>query len=264
MEVAEFIESLRQEGARMTAAAHAASPEAPVPSCPEWVARDLIRHTGGIHRWATGFVAEASTEPPTKSLEEVVGGWPGDEELADWFEAGYFALVAALAGAPPDLQCWTFMPAPSPLAFWSRRQAHETAIHRVDTELAAGRVADHLSSFTPAFAADGVDELLTGFVPRRSTGLRAEQPATLGIRCVDDDGAWVLTIGPDGVTTAAGGGGGGAFGAGADADADCTVRGAAGDLYLALWNRPGVERLQIDGDPAVLELFNEAVQVRWT
>lgn len=236
----------------MIAAARATSADAPVPTCPEWVARDLIRHMGGVHRWATTFVAEGRAEPGTQTLEQIVGAWPGDEELADWFEAGYLQLVSALEAAPPDLQCWTFLPASSPLAMWSRRQAHETAIHRVDTELAAGRTADQLSSVTPEFAADGVDELLTCFVPRRSTKLRSESPATLGVRCSGDDGAWVLSIGPDGVTTSTGGG-----------PADCTVRGAAGDLYLALWNRGRDERLEIDGDRGVLERFGEAVQVRW-
>jgi uncharacterized protein (TIGR03083 family) len=259
MEIATSIRTLREEGARMTAAARAMSADAPVPTCPEWVARDLIRHLGGVHRWATSNVAEARAEPSTKSLEELAGGWPGDEELADWFEAGYLGLVSALEAAPADLQCWTFMPAPSPLAFWARRQAHETAIHRVDAELAAGRTEAHLSGFAPAFAADGVDELLTCFVPRRSTGLRSESPATLGIECTDAEGAWVLSIGPDGVTTSVGanedGDGGGS---------QCTVRGPAGDLYLALWNRGGDARLRIEGDRAVLDRFGDVVQVRWT
>lgn len=253
METNVWIETLRQEGARMTAAARATSADAPVPTCPEWVARDLIRHMGGVHRWATSFVAEARSEPGTQTLEEVSGGWPGDEELADWFEAGYLRLVAVLEDAPPDVQCWTFMPAPSPLAFWSRRQAHETAIHRVDAEIAAGRTVEHLSPFTPSFAADGVDELLTGFVPRRSTGLQSESKATLGIECTDDSDAWLLTIGPDGVTTTTG-----------ESDADCTVRGAAEDLYLALWNRGRDKQLQISGDREVLDLFGDTVQVRWS
>jgi uncharacterized protein (TIGR03083 family) len=255
MEIATWIETLRDEGARMTAAARSMPADAPVPTCPEWVTRDLIRHQGGIHRWATSFVAEARAEPGQEPLEELVGGWPADEQLADWFEAGYLALVSALESAPPDLQCWTFMPAPSPLAFWSRRQAHETAIHRVDAERAAGRTVAQLSAFTPAFAADGVDELLTCFVPRRSTKLRSEDLATLGVRCSDDAGAWVLSIGPDGVTTVAGDGAGAA---------DCTLQGAAGDLYKALWNRGGDERLQIEGDRSVLTMFGDAVQVRWS
>jgi uncharacterized protein (TIGR03083 family) len=252
MEIAEHIEALRLDGARMTAAARALSPDARVPSCPDWVTRDLIRHTGGVQRWATGYVSEARTEARPGGLEEVVGRWPEDDELADWFEAGWRGLVAALEAAPPDLECWTFLPGPSPLAVWSRRQAHETAIHRVDTELATGRAVGDLTPFTPAFAADGADELLTCFVPRRSTGLRAEAPATLGFDCVDDDGAWVLSIGPDGVTTSVGAG-----------KAECTVRGAAGDLYLALWNRAGNDRLRIEGDASVLDAFGDAVQVRW-
>jgi len=44
-----------------------------------------------------------------------------------------------LASAPPDLDCLTFLAAPSPLAMWARRQAHETAIHRVDAESPAAR-----------------------------------------------------------------------------------------------------------------------------
>jgi uncharacterized protein (TIGR03083 family) len=253
MDIVTWIETLREEGARMTAAARAMPAGAPVPTCPEWVVRDLIRHQGGVHRWATSVVAEARTEPPSVGLEEIAGGWPGDEELADWLKAGYLALVSALEAAPPDLRCWTFMPAPSPLAFWSRRQAHETSIHRADAELAAGRTLAHLSGCSPAFAADGVDELVAGFWPRRSSTARAENPVTLGIACTDEGGAWVVTMGPDGVHVAAGGGA-----------ATCSVRGTAVNLYLALWNRGGSESLQIEGDRAVLAQFGEAMQVRWT
>lgn len=236
----------------MTAAARATPAHARVPTCPEWVERDLIRHQGGVHRWATSFVAEAGPEPGSATLEEVAGGWPGDEELADWFEAGYLALVSALETAPADLECWTFMPAPSALAFWSRRQAHETTIHRVDAELTAGRTAHQLSSITADFAADGVDELVAGFWPRRSATARAEAPVTLGIHCTDENGAWVVTMGPDGVQTTTGSG-----------EATCSLRGAAMDLYLALWNRGRADALEVDGDRAVLDVFGEAMQVRW-
>ena len=46
---------------------------------------------------------------------------PDDGELVDWYVAGHSALVEALATAPTDLQCWSFLAAPSPLAFWARR-----------------------------------------------------------------------------------------------------------------------------------------------
>jgi uncharacterized protein (TIGR03083 family) len=253
VEIAEHIEALRTEGARMTAAARATPADTPVPTCPGWLARDLIRHMGGVHRWATSCVAEARAEPPTESLEELAGGWPGDEELGDWFQAGYLALVAALVAAPSDLQCWTFLPAPSPLAFWSRRQAHETAIHRVDAELTAGRSHDHLSRITPYFAADGADELLVGFMPLRATTLRTDAPASLAFACTDVDAAWVITMGPEGSSAHAGAG-----------KADCAVAGPATDIYLALWNRGGYDALAVEGDREVLRRCSDAMGLRWT
>ncbi len=137
---------------------------------------------------------------------------------------------------------------------WARRQAHETAIHRVDAELAAGMA---LGPFGAAFAADGVDELLTCFVPRRSSTLASETPASLSVRCSDTDASWVLHIGPEGVTTSTGQ-------TPAGSGADCSVRGAAADLYLALWNRGGPEGLLAEGDADVLGLFLDTVHVRWS
>lgn len=237
----------------MTAAVRSVSADAPVPTCPEWVARDLIRHQGGVHRWATSYVAEGRIEFNPDGLENVAGGWPGDEELADWFETGYLALVAALEAAPPDLQCWTFMEASSPLAFWSRRQAHETAIHRVDAELTAGRTVPQLSPCTPAFAADGVDEMVAGFWPRRSATARAETPVTLGVHCTDVGRSWTVTMDPDGVHTS-----------NDEGPTTCAIRGASNDLYFALWNRGRSDRLAIEGDRAVCTQFGEAMQVRWS
>ena len=253
MDVAAHIDALRGEGRLMADAAGTAGPDAPVPTCPEWVVRDLVRHMGGVHRWATGYVADARTEVRDVGLDEVVGTWPDDADLVGWFRQGCEALAEALDAAPPALECWTFLRAPSPLAMWARRQAHETAIHRVDAELAAGV---DLSPFAAPFAADGVGELLECFVPRRSTKLRAEDPASLAVGCTDEDAAWLLRIGAEGVTT--------------DpvpsvrVGADCMVRGSAADLYLALWNRAGPEALVVEGDTEVLGLFLDTVQVRWS
>jgi uncharacterized protein (TIGR03083 family) len=254
MDVAAHIEELKLEGDRLAEAADAAGPDAPVPTCPEWVVRDLVRHTGGVHRWATGVVVTPHTEVWAVGLEEVVGTWPTDADLVPWFREGHADLVAALAAAPADLECWTILRAPSPLAHWARRQAHETAIHRVDTELAGGLP---LSPIAPVNAADGVDELLCGFVPRRSTNLRSERPTTLRVRSTDAGTAWLLAMDADGVTSTR-----------EDEDmsspapAACTVSGRADDLYLALWNRGRRDELTVEGDDAVLAHFLDSVQVR--
>ena len=250
MEVAAHIEALKGEGDHMGLAIRGADPGARVPTCPEWVVRDLVQHMGGVHRWATGYVADARTEYSPTDLEVLVGGWPEDADMTDWFLEGHAGLVAALEAAPPDLACWTFLPAPSPRAMWARRQAHETAIHRVDAELAAGL---EVHDFAAPFAADGVDELLTCFVPRRSTKLRTDEPTTFAVRCTDDPAGWVLDIGPEGVTAVNANG----------RDAACTLSGRAADLYRALWNRGGTDALGVEGDHTVFGMFLEGVQVRW-
>src|SRR5215469_8148559 len=153
VEISQHLDALRDAGTRLSAAAAQAGPDAPVPSCPEWVVRDLVRHQGGVHRWATDIVARPRTEDWDVDLDEVVPSWPSDAELIDWFGDGVDRLVSALSAADPDLVCWTFLSAPSPLAMWARRQAHETSIHRVDAELAAGWQPARVPA---AFAADGV------------------------------------------------------------------------------------------------------------
>ncbi len=251
MEVPTHIDALREEGERMADAVARAVPGAAVPTCPDWTVRDLVRHTGGVHRWATGFVAEARTIAGGPGLDEIVGAGPDDSELADWLRQGCTTLVAALRAAPADLECWTFLPAPSPLAMWARRQAHETAIHRVDAELAAG---SGVSSFAAPFAADGVDELLTGIVTRRSSTVRAEVPAAMTVRCRDVDAAWTVHLDEGGVTTTR---------RVSDTPTACNVTGGAGDLYLALWNRAGPDALVIEADASVLDLFLERINLRW-
>lgn len=61
MDIAEHIKYLTLEGQLLADAAEQAGPDAEVPTCPGWHVRDLLRHTGMVHRWATAFVAEGHT-----------------------------------------------------------------------------------------------------------------------------------------------------------------------------------------------------------
>lgn len=256
MNVDEHISRLDDAGKRLGAAAAAAGLDAQVPSCPDWVVRDLVRHQGGVHRWATGYVAGPRTEFWDVDLPDVVGAWPADDDLLDWFAAGHAGLIETLSNADPGLVCWTFLAAPSPLAMWARRQAHETTVHRVDAELAAGWQPANVPA---PFAADGVAELLTCFITRPPSGtLHADPGKTLRVRCTDDAGDWLVSIGPDKVTTSAGD-----DAKAAAAAADCQVSASANDLYLALWHRRPITGLDIDGDAGVLDFFNEQVRVTW-
>jgi uncharacterized protein (TIGR03083 family) len=251
MDVLEHVEQLRLDGARLAEAASSTDPAAPVPTCPDWRLRDLVRHVGGVHRWATGFVLGAGVQPPDGDLEKLVGGWPDDAELVAWFGSGHRALVEALVSAPADLEAWTFLDAPTPLAFWARRQAHETAIHRVDAESAAGDV----TGFPSGFAADGVDELLLRFVGRPGKVLPVETPRSMVVRATDVPRSWRVTFARTGFQIQTDP---------VNADAELLVTGSASDLYTLLWNRRDAKGSELDGEPDVLALWRETVRIRWT
>ncbi len=138
MQIAEHLAALEGEGELLAVAAERSAPDTPIPTCPDWRMRDLVHHIGMVHRWATTHVAERRTED--FDADEVVGPYPDDAHLVSWFREGHQRLLRALRSAPDDLACWTFLPAPSPRAFWARRQAHETAIHRVDAESPGGTI----------------------------------------------------------------------------------------------------------------------------
>lgn len=251
----EFIDILSREGRLFADAVEQADPSAPVPTCPDWTVRDLALHLGAVHRWAADMVREARAEPVPPSRPAGLA----DEALGPWLREGHGLLVEALESAPDDLTCWTFMPAPSSLAFWTRRQAHETAVHRVDAESALGAPLSPGSSSTTElvvqelaaeFAADGVDELLCGFYPRRGTpdGFAAD-PRTVLVRATDVYGAvWAVFLGDparaERVTEP-------------PPAPDCVYEGTAEDLYLTLWNRRPLSDLGITGEVSVAHRWRE-------
>lgn len=245
----EHIDAIAEHAAALEAAAATAGLHAAVPTCPGWVVRDLLGHLGGVHRWAASFVENARTDPPGR--EDGLEDPPADDELLTWFRAGHEHLVEVLAGADETVECWTFLPAPFPLAFWARRQAHETTIHHVDARSALGEQVP----IDTRFAVNGIDELLLGFFARQRGKLLADPGVTLGVRTTDAavDDAWTIRIGPSGREVDRGAGHG-----------DLVVSGPAADLYLFLWNRRDTEGLDLEGDERVLDIWREKAQITFS
>lgn len=261
MEISDYIHVLNGQGVMLANAAHLGGLDAAVPTCPPWRARDLLCHVGYVHRWATKYVLEQVTEmvPELTEAEQFAGG-PPDDQVIGWFLDGLTSLTDAFSSADPATRAWTFFPAASPLAFWARRQAHETAIHCADAKYAAGL----RHSYPAEFAADGIDELLMGFLRRDSV-----DPATvattggllaLSVRAADTDQDWHVVLTQDGskiVTTGRG-----------QCSSDliaCTLTGPASGIYLLLWNRadPVSAGVSVSGDEQVLHAWRNGVRVSW-
>ncbi len=207
-----------------------------VEKCPGWDVSDLLWHLRGVqYFWAT-IVAERLKSPETvEALER-----PTDnDQLLAGFRQGAKELVEALGSAEQSEPVWTWA-SQKDVAFITRHQAGEAAIHRWDAEHAAGR-----SFEIPApIASDAIDEFL-----QFSAAIRIEDaPAIETPLCVvasDTHESWLIgeddhlalwaVRNPDDITGHA-----------------ATWKAPASELLLALFRRvePSGE---IEGNPLLVE-----------
>jgi uncharacterized protein (TIGR03083 family) len=229
--------------------ANRAGLDAEVFTCPDWRVRDLVAHQGTVHRWAAAMIRGLQVD--TEALEAT--GLAASDQLG-WFDEGARDLLQALADAPDDLDVSFFLlDAPPPRRAWARRQCHETTIHGVDAMSASLRRPPRSADtwIRPRLAADGIDELLCGFVPRPRQRLRSADPLRLLVETSDTGHAWTLEIGEGPVVTTPDRVG----------DPDAVFTGTAAQLYLGLWNR-GDEFTTTGRD--VRDQWREQMRVVWT
>lgn len=216
------IEVLAAEGAALISAVRAGPGDVPIAACPGWDATVLAVHVGTTWRWSTKIVAERLLSPAKVDPD------PGltSHQAAGWLEVGLVEALDALRSCPPDEPVWGFGLRPRTAEFWRRRQAMETVVHRVDAELATGRLAP----VDPAVASDGIGEFIDVLLPRmyRGQGTPAGQ---LRVEARDTGHSW-QTGDPSGAVA--------------------TLSGLAEDLLLVLWGRRDIATVASRGDPAVL------------
>ncbi|WP_084722792.1 maleylpyruvate isomerase N-terminal domain-containing protein [Streptomonospora alba] len=249
----DYTTAIAASGAALRDAAERAGLGARVPTCPEWTVADLVAHQGMVHRWAASTLRGESGHDTERSYAE---GLAAPDPFA-WLSAGVDDLIGALRAAPDDVEAPVFLKdAPRPRLFWARRQAHETTVHSLDALSAAlgRRPLASDASIPRALAADGIDELLRGFVPRRKCELRTSESRTLLVRAEDTEHAWSLRISQEPVVTE--------VGAAADPQApDAAFGGTAVQLYIALWNRG--DEVAVDGLPELLEQWRDQVRINF-
>jgi uncharacterized protein (TIGR03083 family) len=227
--------------------ATAAGLDAMVPTTPDWDVRRLVAHQGLVHRWAAATIVGERIDDDAVEREGLEATDP-----IGWLRAGGERLVTMIASAPADLQALVFLAdAPAPREFWARRQCHETTIHAVDA-LAAdlGRYPRSADTWIARdLALDGIDELLTGFLPRPRSRLRTSEPTTVAVLPDDSDEHWLVSVSGRPPVTRRGAG---------DHEADVVLRGSAVALYLTLWNRS--DEVEADG----FGLWADGASVSWS
>lgn len=247
-----YADGIADAGVVLHANAVRAGLDAPVPTCPGWTVRDLLAHQGMVHRWATEIVRGTDARAIDTGALERDGLAAVD--VVDWVDDGIEALLRTLDRADPYGKVWFFLhdAPPGPIG-WARRQCHETTVHAVDALAAAlGRAPDPDEVwFGAELAADGIDELLTGFLPRPKTRLRLEEPLRVHVVPDDADAAWTLELGPEGARCTRD----------RRDQPDTSVTGTAVGVYLGLWNRG--RHLRETGRP-LLDLWSDVQRITWS
>ena len=212
----------------------------PVAHLGRWKIRDVAGHLGGVHRWAARIVRTRSADGPGFVKSKLDG-----LELCDWFDAGASELLDAFRSNDRHEACPNFNPgSANTVAWWLRRQVHETTVHRWDIE----RALECTTPIDSTVAADGVDEFLDVFVRTRG---KQRLVAPLLLSSTRPKRSWTLTPArkPGRV----------------DIDADIVVDGSLrpkaelsgppDDLLLLLWGRLvlGQTELAITGDALVVD-----------
>ena len=225
----QYIAALRHDGAAAIAAA-SENLAAQVPSCPGWDAHRLIGHLGRVYCSVREHVVRRASEVvPAEEIPNL----PAGEAVLAWCEEALSNVASALEGIEADEAVWSWAGYPYQNgAFYHRRMAHETLIHRWDAEAAVGEP----QPLDDDLAADNIDELLQVVLPFTISNWKRPIPeGTLHLHRIGGEGEWTAV--PDGDRIAV---------SLEHAKGDAAVRGSAADLALFIWERRGIDDLDIE------------------
>ena len=238
MSYPELLTAIRGEGEGILAAAGQGL-DVDVPTCGAWRMPQLLTHVGSVYRRVTIVVGERATtavplQPPPDDIDDPVGYLT--EALDD--------LVHVLSEADADTPVWNWSNGAQVAAFWARRMAHESAVHRYDAQ----RAHDVAQPIAADLAHDGLDELVDLIVPRVIERDRPTLPQGVYAFVATDEGTWCVQLGEDGIVqldTAN--------------SPDVTVRGTTSALLLAAYSRVPWTSLEVEGDATLLDAWSKSL-----
>ena len=230
---AELVAAVRREGEGIHSAA-SLGVDADVPTCPDWAMDGLVTHVTRVYLNAANLVSSRATEQLDRP--KVPDGDP-----LEVFSHALDDLVAALQDADTDTPVWNWSDQPPTAAFWARRMAHESSVHRYDAQAAHGVV----QPIDAELAGDGINELIDVIVPVVYRRDSVNGPVGTIALNSSDDGGWCLDLQPQNVTRLD-----------VVSDPSVTVRGTTSTLLLALCGRVPWTALDSDGDTDLLTAWS--------
>lgn len=241
MDHVDHCEALNAEVTRFADAMALLPLDREVATCPGWNVLDLAEHLGVIHRWAEELVRLRSSVRIAREANDEVRAAVSPE----WIKMGGDQLVATLLAAVPDDEMWAWG-LDQHVRFWSRRQLHETLVHRMDLELAA-QIEPGADS---VIALDAIDEYLYNIekVAKRSPDLSSLRGngERLAFRDRDSEVLWSISFGEDGFEVSKEGG-----------PFTTELVGAPVELLLVILRRRAVDSAQVEviGDRHLVDFW---------
>ena len=240
---AEYVSVVRREGTSLAGVGPLGLDD-PVPTCPGWDVGRLLLHVGRVYRFAAEVLETRATAAPERPERPPEGTDPVEYALD-----GVEEIVTALGEVDPATPVWNWSVQPDVAAFWARRMAHESLIHRIDAKLAH----DVANVIDADLAVDGLDELLGTLAPRVFGRGVPGLAGTMHLEASDSDARWTAKLTPEAITVTRGPGGG--------RGGDVTLRGKASDLLLVLYNRADVDTVDLTGDDGLLTRWRDQVHI---
>lgn len=229
------VDAVEQESERISELAERGIKVA-IRSSPGWDLEALLFHLAEVFHSAV--VQLSAADQTTKEVQNELTA-PALER----FEDRRLALVALLREHDAGDPCWNAVGEDQTVGFLARRLAHESAIHRIDVETA--RAA--LSTVDAEIAADGIDERLFVVLAHHfDHGPVPELGGSICLICSDRDAAWTIDSSHGRFRVRSGRG-----------PADAAVVATASDLFCFAWSRPTIRPLQVTGQMAIVEAWQQ-------
>jgi uncharacterized protein (TIGR03083 family) len=241
MDDSRYLECLAADYGDLRDAAATVELSVPVPTCPGWTMGDLVFHVAEVylHKVTVMRTGEWPEQWPP----------PGADQEAELplLGRGYGELIAEFSARQPSDATPTWYDPDQTVAFWIRRMAQETVVHRIDAELAAGLP---VTAVPDDLAVDGVDEVLKRFLGYDAEGLdRLEGGHLAGdgardtITVLAGPASWTVRPSPRQVVVHDG----------ASDNPRVVIQAAPDPMLRWLWGRAGEvdsEAVRLTGDPA--------------